>query len=536
MNSRIFWTACFLLTASTTANADAIRDVTFATRYASGRPKTADFYYCDRAIGSGREAFQVIVDRIKQLPPGTSIVWGPNYDRCGACSGSEPGCVPKFLYPDLWKELEKEVQDRRLILSNSYPSVRQRMIRSGVEFPRAVTEGTEEEHGPYDAVLEWKIGPAKSEPSKQRKGSATRTHQFSAKGVGLEAYQLEYFFGRLPEKSRVLIRMSLQEGEAIPASTEEMRLLLREIRDTWTSQIARKLQLGSLSTTLTAFPELLKELNARPDKITEISISWKNFRGPQTPHDEVVYEVNERFIGRGDAGFDQLLMTLSNLPRDSEIELPRYWLGGRLVLQSMKVEELKAKNATLASLVPFAARQSEFDDVIRERKINVVRSNEYPSFEVDTVLAWSSGDRSGRSFVSSGRLVRHEEKPRPPAARLGWSNYAAEERYERKPERTATITLDDYEMGAGTAGFARALERLAELPAGSVVHVRVCIRTEAPFRCPIIFEGQRHFERTGFEPYFGLFPWLIDVAHARKLELEWIPDEKKSCEDCELNK
>ncbi|MGH7136299.1 MAG: hypothetical protein ACREHD_11205 [Pirellulales bacterium] len=68
------------------------------------------------------------------------------------------------------------------------------------------------------------------------------------------------------------------------------------------------------------------------------------------------------------------------------------------------------------------------------------------------------------------------------------------------------------------------------------MQVRVCIRTKPRFTCPITFQGRRHFERTGFEPYVGMFPWLIDVARRHKLQIEWIPDEQESCQDCSLNK
>ena len=47
---------------------------------------------------------------------------------------------------------------------------------------------------------------------------------------------------------------------------------------------------------------------------------------------------------------------------------------------------------------------------------------------------------------------------------------------------------------------------------------------------------QRHFERTGFEPYFGMLEWMIDVAEKRKHKIHWLPDETGTCADCELNR
>ncbi|MBC7820928.1 MAG: hypothetical protein IAG10_28930, partial [Planctomycetaceae bacterium] len=123
-----------------------------------------------------------------------------------------------------------------------------------------------------------------------------------------------------------------------------------------------------------------------------------------------------------------------------------------------------------------------------------------------------------------------------PAARLSWVRYDAHDRFKRKLETTAGYTINDVEMGEGVAGFAKAMQQLAALPEGAVVHVQVCLRTKGRFVCPLIYEGQRHFERTGYEPYCGMIRWLVDVAEKRKLQIEWLPDEAESCGDCELNK
>ncbi len=88
----------------------------------------------------------------------------------------------------------------------------------------------------------------------------------------------------------------------------------------------------------------------------------------------------------------------------------------------------------------------------------------------------------------------------------------------------------------GVLGFEAAVQRIAALPAGSVVQVRVCLRTKGPFVCPRTFEGHPHFERTGDRAYVGMLPWLVDVARTSNLELQWIPDEAESLLDCELNR
>src|SRR2546423_1803136 len=71
------------------AAGQAPHDVIFTTPFEE-RPTTAQFYYNKRAIGEGRQAFEDLLKQIRALPEGASIVWGPNYANCGACSGREP--------------------------------------------------------------------------------------------------------------------------------------------------------------------------------------------------------------------------------------------------------------------------------------------------------------------------------------------------------------------------------------------------------------------------------------------------------------
>ncbi len=97
-------------------------------------------------------------------------------------------------------------------------------------------------------------------------------------------------------------------------------------------------------------------------------------------------------------------------------------------------------------------------------------------------------------------------------------------------------SLSGKELGRGIGGLAAAVSRIEQLPEGSILQIRVCLRTKAPFKCPITYEGIRHFERTGHEPFEGLIPWFIDIAKSRKLQLEWLPDEGESCGDCEFSK
>lgn len=527
-----------LLTTPAADRAQAV-DTTFSTAYASGRPTTAKFYYNGRAIGAGREAFAHIVAQVARLPAGTSIVWGPDYSRCGACSGAEPPCIPRFLYPDLWRKLEATAGQRRLVLSSNYPGPWPDGAQgSSRAMPAAINVNDPAANGRFSAVLDWQIVARESD--QDRYGSVW--HRFSFKGKELSRYDLDHFFGRLPMQARVLVRIAFDKTISEKQPQEHPPEITRGIRRSWSDNLADPIRLGNLQATLTAPPGLAEELR-RVANTPPLAIRWNNFHGPNTPHEEVVYLLNDHYVGRGQTGFARILANIDRLSMGTEIVLPRYELGGRMATEWFSDEALAAENAKLAKVVPYAAKRAELDALIAKRKLTVTFFRIMPDYDdtPHTVIDWGGGDRYGETFVSFGRIVRHDEQRRPAASRLSWSRYdsrkAAKERHsETTPlESEASYTWNDIAVGRGTAGFAKAMEQVAKLPAGSVVDVRVCLRTKAPFLCPIVYQGHRHFERTGYEPYAGMLPWLVDLAHRRRLEVRWVPDEQASCGDCQRN-
>lgn len=389
-------------------SAEEIKDVTFTM--SGEREESVAFSFEGKKVGAGRKGFQAVVDRVSKLPSGTSIVWGPDYDRCGACSGAE--FTPREGYPMLWAELEEQVRTRGLTLSSSYP-------------------------GPF----------VRSAKRTARKGDA------------------------------------------------------------------------------------------------DFNISWQNYRGPKTKHEEVLYLANGEYLGRGDDALMALLARLRKLPAGSTVSMPRYEYSGRWVSEAEDKDALIARNETLAELTPFKERRAEFHAVIAKQKLKLGYEYHSPKRNAVSVMDWSAGDRYAIAIASFGRIVRNDEKPSAAAVVLGWKDYEAGlqrsddgKHRPRRSEITATYTLNEEPLGKGVPAFAQAMERLAELPAGSVVQVRVCLRTKGRFLCPLVYDNQRHFERTGFEPYAGMFPWLLAIAREHELQIEWLPDEGKSCQDCELNK
>jgi hypothetical protein len=395
----------------------------------------------------------------------------------------------------------------------------------------------------FDAILDWEVGEVHRSGNAHSGQPTTNSivgGRFLSAGKVITDFDLELFFGRLAEHCRVLIRLSWSGKTGLPREGDRLISLAKQIRAAWPLGVNEELERGRLTAVLTVpapLVEALKTEKSAEEKQQRLAIEWSNFHGPNTPTDEVLYCLNGRFIGRGNEAFQYILAEIDKLQPHAEVIIPRYKYSGRWAIESFSQEELDKKNVDLRGFVPFAARCAELDAAIAKRNLTVNYLPMSPGEATDTVMDWHSGDRYGSSFVSFGRIVRYDERPGPAAAKLGWTNYETVERNgKRQVESQAVYTLNDVKIGKGVAGFAKAMEKLGKLPEGSVVQVRVCLRTKGSFTCPLIYAGHRHFERTGFEPYVGMFPWLVDAVKKRKLELQWIPDEKQSCGDCELNK
>lgn len=395
--------------------------------------------------------------------------------------------------------------------------------------------------GKFDATLDVAIGlPIGIEDAEQPANTIWdrgRWYRLRAgKKTFVDHYDLDLFLAELPADSRLLIRVRFDQLLKPDSDENSPVEVAAEIRGVWRNQFEVKLRRGNVRATLDLPKDLIEPWNAIPESL---SITWQNYHGPGTLHAEVLYEVNGEYVGRGDRGFDAILARLKKTDPKTKLILPRYEYSGRRAYESGEINDIEKENDRLRDAVPFIARKAEFDELLDQAGLEIESDGVWPG-DAPTVLEWSGGDRSGSSLVSMGRIVHHDEQPSPPKVQLAWTNYKtdvrANENEPRQPESEAVYTLDGVETGAGVEGFLAAMKSISALPEKSVVHVRVCIRTKGPFTCPITFAGQRHFERTGFEPCFGMFPLLIDVARKKNLVLEWIPDEAKSCADCALNK
>jgi hypothetical protein len=514
-----------------------------------GRSRPANLYYNGRAVGSGPEALAEILARIRKLPVGTSIVWGPDYRRCGSCSGGELRYLAIERFPERWAELEAIVKERTLTLSSAYPGPYVRLTREHTEYPLLAVLRPEAEVDPqnYHVVLDWVAGERASiEPGEKTKelDALNSWSKLLHDGNVLGQWQYDLLLGQLPEESRVLLQIRMPEPPERARRPAPLPHMVEQLTFAWEHDVTRPIRAGRLRATVSAPPELIEAARTlRPNP--PVAVEWRNYHGPDTPEDEVLCLIDGAYVGRGAPGFDGVLARLRALPEGTRVQLPRYEYSGRALSENYSAQKIRKMNAEVRELLPFPSRRGEWKELLESPRLevqSVAVQPSWPSGSQETVKGWNSGDRHGRSLVRLGRIVRYDEQPSPPAAKLSWTNYVLPDgrdpggKQGRALETTASYTLDDAVVGQGVEGFGAALDRIAALPPGSVVHVRVCLRTRGPFICPLIYEGQRHFERTGFEPYFGMFDWLIDVAEKRKLAIEWIPDERKSCQDCEMNR
>ncbi len=532
------WTLTTALVISATACfSEESRDFTFATEH-STHETLANFYSQGRAIGACRAAFQVIVENVERLPPNSSIVWGPDYDRCGSCVNNVR-CVPKSLYPDLWDRLEKAAASRKLTISSTYPGPQILSLEAEPpSFPKVVVADSVKP-GEFDAVLHWNVAdqiPQDDATRDEHRAYNGRSHDFHASGKQLSGYECELFFGTLPTQSRVLIQLAVAPSLARDPMPQPLKETIRCIHDAWRRDLAKAVRLGKIEVTIAADKRVSDALaNFAATELPAVRIDWSNYRGPDAPHEEVLYLIDGVYVGRGDQGFERTLRKLKSVPPGCSIEFPRFEYGGRMFYENFGLDRIEAENLSLRSAFPFSHRKAEVRAIFKERELRAAWSprllNALPA---RTVFDWGNGDRYGRVFATKGRIVFHDEAIGVAAVRVSWKAFHPFQGEHRPLESEAIYTLNENEVGAGVPGFAKIMDRLATLPENAVVQVRVCLRTRGSFRCPITFEERRHFERTGFEPYFGLFPWLIQVAEERKLMLEWIPDQGGSCQDCSL--
>ena len=297
-----------MLVAAGSAGAAEIKDVTFSTPYASGRPTTANFYYDGYAIGKGRDGFAAIVEKIAKLPAGTSIVWGPNYSRCGGCSGSEPKCVAKFLYPDLWEQFQEHVDRRGLFVSSDYPGPREQLpfVTGKKAIPTVISQEVVANNARFVVALDWQVRPSPGilDLPQQSITDGNRWHRFLRDGEELNAFDLDLLFGNLPYNARVLLRVELLPTATANGEPDSPEIVAQSIQRVWAQSIGPLAQQNSPQVTVAASTALAAACAALADAVQKASqqqrlvIGWTNFQGAETELEEILFFVDGRFAGR----------------------------------------------------------------------------------------------------------------------------------------------------------------------------------------------------------------------------------------------
>lgn len=469
------------------------------------------FYVGGRFMGFGRNGFKAAIEKFRQLPRGTSVVWGPD---CGKMSsGPDNSVLANRLFPELWKDFQQVAKERGIILSsNTWPFAAE--ADEPPELPAAeyVEPGTPVKK--EGIVLDWK-------PEK-----GNRVSIFDYRNA--RAWPVYYLNGSESGRGRGGFLATLKSLRESPVGSR--------LRIVWHKTGNSYYNLPGIRLFDIEFRELVAEKkfrlvfecpkDRRPKQANcpaRCRFTWRNFRSLTTPHKEVVYLVDGKVMGMGNAGFSNALKELRRLPRGAHLEYPRYGLHHETPRK--KREAFYAKDS-----VPFTSRGVEFMDVVKERNLVVDRYwirywpkttyNPTGRFEEE-----QEGDCFLESLLRFAVIIRDGAKPSKADAVVSWKQ---ERGNRRTPISEATYLYNGEKIGVGTSGFIAILKRLKSLNDGATVRIDpVCIRTRGPFSDAVIIKGQRHFETSGEEPFRGMVDLLAELARQKRLRVEVIPDEGK---------
>src|SRR5262249_42320146 len=162
------------------------------------------------------------------------------------------------------------------------------------------------------------------------------------------------------------------------------------------------------------------------------------------------------------------------------------------------------------------SRRRVFDKLLKEKRIEV---------DYDTIVPQSHYQAdSVRLLLSLGRVIRDNQAAKNADVILSWKNYDPTDRLADPDD--AIYLLNGKEVGRGIPGVLRGVARTQARPHAAVLRLEpVCLRTTGPFPCPYMLAGQRHFARSGKEPYHTLLELLAEVATRNQLQVELLPDE-----------
>jgi hypothetical protein len=458
-----------------------------------GKPGPINLFVNGDLVGSGREGMEAVLEIVRKLPRGTSVVWGPNVRNSWSGPPGEKSTVPD-AFPDLWGRFLQATRDNGLVVSSSF--------YGGYSGPRmesvatVVAAGTP--RGAEDVLVRWDFVPPNSLDIFVQEKPVGR----DAQGVLAVKQVLE----SLPADRTT--RFVLAESRPRGRSIEESFAWHALVDGTYRSTLARVIQRRRLRAVIEKPEQFMLASEKAAHRATLTWCNYDYFR--ETPHAEVVYLVNGKVMGLGDAGMDGVLAFLRAQPNRTLLSMPQF-------TTSRLTPDIDQDR------VPFPRRRDEFDAVVQGKGI-----------DLDYVLTVPQSHHQAdsiESMASLGRIVRDGAIPKRADLVLSWKNFSATD--ARADPGQAVYTLNGDEVATGVTGFLAVVKRIDALPNGAVLRLEpVSIRTTGPFPCPIMLAGYRHFARTGREPYHHLIEILAEVVKRKGLQVELIPNEGKSELSC----
>jgi len=427
-------------------------------------------------VGADREGMEAVLAIVRKLPRGTSIVWGPDTDKMGGGPGGGPNVVRHF--PQEWTHLKNIAHENGLTLSSSpFPG---RAWPNLEEVTKVVAAGGP--RGDEDIVVSWYCPH----------GETLELLPFGKETEGILA--LKRHLETQPAGRTVRFVLDREEPKSSRFFSWEKSAISQ-----YDGTLARVIQARGLRAIVEMPADYLWPWDTAAHRGT---IEWRNSNRDGTTHDEVVYLANGKYVGMGNRGFDALLKFIQDQPADSVIGILAYTRRDRV----------------LPDRVPFQARRAEFDELLKSRSVFL----DY----LDPGVTRGALE----TLVRLGTIVRDGRQPQHADAILSWTDYDSTSR--KGDASQAIYTVSGTKMGSGVKGFLAAMEKIEALPDRAVLRLDpVCIRTTGPFPLPMVVHGQRHFARTGHEPYEQLVDVLREVVERKKLVVELIPDEKRASTD-----
>jgi hypothetical protein len=439
---------------------------------------------------------EAVLEIVRKVPEGTSIVWGPNCEKSWTASRFK-STVPE-AFPDLWRQFRDVAGANGLILSSSFYGGYSGPSMSSVA--RVVPAGGP--RGRDDVLIRWDFVPPESLDIFVDEKSVGR----DAEAVLAVKKVLETIH---PDRTiRFVLARKRPDGEDLNEAFSWDALVDSTFESTLAAVIERR--------NLRAIIEKPEEFMLAAEKAARrVGFGWRNYDYfKETPHEKVIYLIDGEVMGIGDPGMDAVLAFLRKQQEGTLLTMPQF--------STSKFVQYVDEDR-----VPFPSRRNEFQEIVKTRKIEVDYEPTVPetNFKSDAI----------HTLLSFGRIVRDGEVPKKADLTLSWRNYAGTN-LDADPEpdpEDAIYTLDNRDVGKGMAGFLAALRQIEALPKGAVLRLDpVCIRTKGPFPCAIMLAGHRHFARTGREPYLSLLELLGEIVARRGLEVALIPDEAKAESSC----